>query len=345
MTKRLAAALGAFVLLVSGSAFATTLTPEQRMRANGDFSGKKAGKAAMDLSGLACMPSATGTLRCLVINDEGSFAQFAQIAENRITPGATAPILGDKASDTTLGTPPRNICRSPGAFAELDGEAVTYAGGAFYIAGSHGCSRRKGEFRLSAFHLARLKVDEAGAPSGQVELTYRLSDMLRQAGEAAPFFGKALSDENGLNLEGVAVTGTTLWAGLRAPSISDRAFLVGAPIEALFAPGQAPAVATPNVVPIAAGRNRGIRDLAALPDGRLLALVGPAQEQPLPYALLLVDPARPGDTRALGDLPVRSGHKAEAVTILGQRAGGLDVIVGYDGGKNGAFERYHIPLP
>ena len=46
----------------------------------------------------------------------------------------------------------------------------------------------------------------------------------------------------------------------------------------------------------------------------------------------------------LGDLPVRSGLKAEAVTILGQRDGGLDVLIGYDGAKNGAFERYRIPL-
>ncbi|WP_332684085.1 DUF3616 domain-containing protein [Bosea sp. (in: a-proteobacteria)] len=346
MIAKLAAALGVFVLLAAGSAAAAPpLKPEQRLRADGDFSGKKPGKTAVDLSGLACMPAATGTLRCLVINDEGSFAQFARIAENRVTPGASVPLLGDKASDTTLGAPPRRLCKAQGAFAELDGEAVTYAGGAFYIAGSHGCSRHKGEFRLSAFHLARLRVDEAGAPSGQVELTYRLSDMLRQAGDAAPFFGKGLIDQNGLNLEGVAVTGPTLWAGLRAPSLAGRAFLVGAPVEALFAPGNSPATVAPTVIAFEAGRDRGIRDLAALPDGRLLALLGPALDQPLPYSLLLVDPARPGDARTLGDLPVRSGQKAEAVTILGQRAGGLDILIGYDGARNGAFERYRIPLP
>lgn len=344
MTSRSFALILAAGIGFASIALAATLEPAERIRSSGDFSSKKSGKAAVDLSGLACMPSQTGTLRCLVINDEGSFAQFAQIAENRITPGATVPIIGDKASDATVGTPPRDLCKQIGQFAELDGEAVTYGGGAFYIAGSHGCSRKKGEFRLSAFHLARLKVDETGAQSGKVELSYRLSDMLRQAGEAAPFFGKALSEENGQNIEGIAVSGGTLWAGLRAPSLAGRAFLVGAPIDALFAPGKDPATVAPKVIAINAGRDRGIRDLATLPDGRLLALVGPTLEQPLPYALMLVDTDNPSAATTLGDLPVRSGLKAEAVTILGQRDGGLDVLVGYDGAKNGAFERYRIPL-
>ncbi|MEN5082728.1 DUF3616 domain-containing protein [Bosea sp. TWI1241] len=345
MSPRLIALLLASVLPALPAA-AETLTPYQRLRADGDFSGSKAGgKPAVDLSGLACMPAATGTLRCLVINDEGSFAQFASIAENRVKPGATVPLIGDEASDATLGTPPRDLCRAPGPFAEFDGEAVTYAEGAFYIAGSHGCSRRKGEFRLSAFHLARLKVDEAGAPSGKVELTYRLSDVLRRADEVSGYFGKDLDGENGLNVEGVAVTGATLWAGLRAPSLTDRAYLVGAPVEALFAPGKAAATVMPTVLAIPAGKDRGVRDLAALRDGRLLALVGPSQEQAQPYALLLVDPARPTGSRLLGTLPSRPGHKAEAVTILGQRGSRLDVIVGYDGARNGGFEHYRIPLP
>ena len=171
----------AATLLGSSLTGAATLAPEQRIRATSDFSGKKPGKAATDISGLACMPLANGTQRCLLINDEGAFAQFAQIAENRITPGATLPIIGLAPSSETLGSPPAAICKAVGAFAELDGEAVAYADGAFYVAGSHGCSRKKGEFRLSAFHLARIKVDASGSPSGQVELTYRLSDMLRQA--------------------------------------------------------------------------------------------------------------------------------------------------------------------
>ena len=344
MRYRLLATLIATSLLGASFAEATTLAPEQRFRTLGDFSAKKAGKPARDVSGLACMPAANGTQRCLLINDEGSFAQFARIAENRITPDATLAVIGSEASSDTLGQAPQGICKMPGRFAELDGEAVAYADSAFYVSGSHGCSRKKGEFRLSAFHLARIKVDAEGTATGKVELTYRLSDMLRAAGPAAPFFGRGLMDDNGLNIEGIAVIGDTLWAGLRAPSLGNRGFLVGASLKALFAPGHAPATEAPRVFELPAGNNRGIRDLAPLPDGRLLALLGPSQEQALPYSLMLIDPARPDAATTLGDLPGRGGDKAESLTVLAQDPKGLAVLVGYDGPKNGHFESYRLPL-
>lgn len=168
--------------------------------------------------------------------------------------------------------------------------------------------------------------------------------MLRSAGQAAPFFGRGLMDDNGLNIEGIAVIGDTLWAGLRAPSLGNRGFLVGASLKALFAPGQAPATEAPRVFELPAGSNRGIRDLAPLPDGRLLALLGPAQEQALPYSLMLIDPAKPDAAMTFGDLPGRGGDKAESLTVLAQDAKGLAVLIGYDGPKNGHFESYRLPL-
>ncbi|CAM5764219.1 DUF3616 domain-containing protein [Bosea minatitlanensis] len=345
MRYRLFATLIATSLLGPSLTQAATLAPEQRFRTTGDFTGKKPGRAAYDVSGLACMPVANGARRCLLINDESAFAQFAEIAENRITPGAAVPLIGKEASPSVLGTAPRDICKTAGRFAELDGEAVAYADGAFYVAGSHGCSRRRGEFRLSAFHLARIRVDAAGAPAGQAELTYRLSDMLRRAGEAGAFFGRSLLDDNGLNVEGIAAIGDTLWVGLRAPSLGGRAFLVGASLRELFAPGHAPATAAPRVIALPAGPDRGIRDLAPLPGDRLLALIGPAQEQPLPYSLLLVDLARPDAAADLGELPGRRHAKAESLTVLAQQDGALDVLVGYDGPRNGHFESYRLQLP
>ena len=345
MRSLLIPALLVAAVLGPSHAPAATLAPEQRFRTLGDFSARKPGKAAQDVSGLACMPVANGAQRCLLINDEGAFAQFASIAENRITPGSTLPIIGTQAAPDTLGQPPQGICRTAGRFAELDGEAVAYADGAFYVAGSHGCSRNKGEFRLSAFHLARIRVDADGAPTGHVELSYRLSDMLRRAGEAGAFFGKSLADDNGLNVEGIAVIGDTLWAGLRAPSLGNRSFLVGASLATLFAPGHAAATEAPKVIALPAGRDRGIRDLAPLPGGRLVALLGPAQDQSLPYSLMLVDTARPEAAAPLGDLPARGGGKAESLTVLGEGRGALTVLIGYDGRKNGHFESYRLPFP
>lgn len=336
----------ALALLAAGpvSARAEPLTPLRRLATPDDFDGKKPGRAARDVSGLACMPVPNGQRRCLLINDESAFAQFATLAEGGLLPGARVDLVGDAASPQTLGTAPTGLCDKPGRFAELDGEAVAYAAGAFYVAGSHGCSRRKGEFRLSAFLLARLTVDANGMPSASPQLSYRLSDMLRRAGEAAPFFGRRLGDQNGLNIEGLAVTGGMLWAGLRAPSVNGRAYLVGAPVEELFSAGHAPATTAPRVLPIPAGDQRGIRDLAALADGRLLALVGPAQEQDVPFGLLLIDPARPEAALPLGELPARKNAKAESLTILEQAGDQLSLLIGYDGPRNGAFEIYKMTL-
>lgn len=337
-------ALIAAAWLAASPALSETLVPLGRLTADGDFAGK-AGETARDVSGLACMPNQGGARRCLLIDDEGGFAQFAQIAGNRITPGAPLPILGEAAAMETLGSPPAPTCARQGAFAELDGEAVAYADRAFYVAGSHGCSRKKGEFRLSAFHLARIRVDAAGAPSGGVELTYRLSDILRQAADVAPYFGRSPMQENGLNIEGIAVVGDTLWAGLRAPSLNGRAFIVGASLAAVFAPGHERATTAPVLLRVPVGGERGIRDLAALADGRLLALVGPAQEQDLPYELLLLDPARPEAATSLGTLRDLRDGKAEALTVLAEMPGQIEILIGYDGRKNGHFERYRLRTP
>ena len=101
----------------------------------------------------------------------------------------------------------------------------------------------------------------------------------------------------------------------------------------------------PELIALPAGRDRGIRDLAPLPDGRLLALLGPAQEQSRPHSLMLVDTARPAAAAFLGELPARGEGKAESLTVLAQDRGGFTALIGYDGRKNGHFESYRLPLP
>jgi len=86
-------------------------------------------------------------------------------------------------------------------------------------------------------------------------------------------FGRDL-EPNGLNLEGLAVVGGVLYAGLRAPSLDGSAYIVSTDVEPLFTPGTP---LEPRVIPLALGRDTGIRDLAPLPDGRILVLAGPAR--------------------------------------------------------------------
>src|SRR4051794_36251117 len=243
----------------------------------GELAGGRPGEEARDISGVACLPSAgSAPKRCLVVNDENRTAQFVTLDAGTVVPGEEVTLIGTEPSETTLGRAPTfETCpKNEVEFSDLDGEGVAYAAPYFYVVGSHGCSR-KGAFRLSSFILARFRVDADGAPVGPdgealpagvqppIETTYRLSDLFRSAPALRPFFGKGLDERsNGLNLEGIAVIGDRLFAGLRAPSVSGKAFLVEASVADLFAPGRDPAQAAPVVIPLALGEASGIRDLA-----------------------------------------------------------------------------------
>lgn len=331
----------ALSLLAANIARAEPLKPERRIEATSDFAGKKS-KAAKDISGIACRPPAGGEYRCLLVNDESKAAQFATLTQTTIKPERSLPLIGDSAP-AARGRQPAIGCPQPGGFGELDGEGVAYAGRHFYVVASHGCSRHSGEYRPSSFLLARIPIESGQA--GTVELSWRVADLLGAAGEVAPYLGKPLdAGPNGLNIEGLAVVGDRLWLGLRAPALDGRAFLVGADVAELFRPGSEPATAKPQLLAFSAGAQRGVRDLAPLADGRLLALVGPAQEQDVPYAILLLDPAAPAAVRVLGELRSRKNAKAEALTVLAEERDELRVLVGYDGVKNGEFEEYRLKL-
>jgi hypothetical protein len=310
----------------------------------------KDGKAARDLSGIACAPG-QGIRHCLVIDDEGDGAQRATLDGTSFVAGDPVPLVGESDRDVTFGARPEVDCpNGDGEFGELDGEAVAFAAPYYYVVGSHGCSRKKGEFRASSFILARLS-DE---PQGRVETTFRLTDVLRHASTVSAYFGKDLVDDNGLNIEGLAVRGDQLIIGLRGPSIDGKAYLVRTDIGPLFAEGHGPGVPSSTTIPIAVPEGTGIRDLTTLPDGRLLLLLGPAQDQGLPYSLARIElPSNPDldvpiKVETLAELPEIADDdtigKAEAVVVLNETAVELEVLVLFDGLKNGAPRKFHIPL-
>lgn len=319
----------------------------------GDLKGKK-GAAAEDVSGIACLPAAADKRHCLIVNDEGRTAQFLTIEHQTIVPGPTVDLIGREPDPATFGSLRDNLrcpAQDEAEFKEFDGEGVAYAAPYFYVVGSHGCGRRKDRLRTSSLILARIRVDRAGDPAAMgkggppVETSYRLGDALAAAETVRPYFLKSLMKGNGLNVEGVAVVGDRLYAGLRAPAIDGTAFLVEASAAALFAPGHAPYRGTARTVPVSLGAASGIRDLAALADGRLLLLTGPAQEQPgVAYRLFLYDPAKGGAPQALGALAALEGAdsdgKAEAVTVLGRDR----VLVLFDSLRNGGPRSYRVPV-
>jgi hypothetical protein len=318
------------------------------------------GTHSTDLSGIACVPLNHGEYRCLAIDDESKFAQLAKIENGAIEAKAKIRLIKKEDDPEPLGEKPSVACpNGEGDFAEFDGEGVAYAPPYFYVVGSHGCSRRSGKFRLSSFILARIRVDDSGRPVDArgnvidkddmekvvVETTYRVSDLLRRADTVREYFGKSLNaDKNGLNIEGIAVEGDRLFLGLRAP-VDGMAYIVEGSVSALFASGHKPLPPGPIPVPIPVplGNKVGIRDLALLPDNRLLILAGAAYQPDIPYSIFLLDLTEKAPNELVPrqqDQPAR----AEGMTVLSATPQEIRVLLLFDGALDGTPQELRIPL-
>jgi hypothetical protein len=267
------------------------------------------------------------------------------------------PLVGVKPSKDTVGHPPVEVGCSGGVgkFKDIDGEAVAYSSPSFYVVGSHGCSRYSNKFHSSAFILARIpeamvvKAVSNPAPDidvSSVQTTYRLSEVLAAAPQIRPYFTRDLVSANGLNVEGLVVSGGKLFAGLRAPTLDAKAFIVVVDVDKLFDPSAPISEGDVRVISVPLGPGRGIRDLAWLKDDRLLVLSGPAQDAQLPFEIYVLNVLN-GVTSLLGTLSALADApqvKAEAITVLSQDQNVVDVLVMFDGFQNGGPREYRLSL-
>jgi hypothetical protein len=324
-------------------------------------------KKPRGISGMACLGNqGDATRECFVINDEERFGEVAILTKEGLA--ATGKLVtfvakGDKGEDV-VGVEPHPGCGDVGKFGELDGEGVAIAGDFAYVASSHSCSGG-GKFKPSSFLLTRFKLNSPtsflGNSPPSVERSWRLADALLASDKVHDDFG--LPKGKGTNIEGIAVIGDRLYAGLRTPVHADTAFIVSAPIKHLFAPGAKPL--DPNVPPnekvktkeVKLGAGAGIRDLAALKSGKLLILSGPTEVQDsVPYRLWLLDkPESDGNPdTALHPLvtvttpqkgPGNEIAKAETVAVIDEDSKKLKVLVLYDNINEGAPMQHEITLP
>jgi hypothetical protein len=340
-TLQVAGALALMAFLTGDQALAETSTiPLKRIEVRGDFEGKD-GKTAKDISGISCLAANQGKRTCLLIDDENRDAQFATLEDEDavLKVGNTMELIGKDPNPDTRGKPPKATCKEDDGFKDLDGEGVAYVDSHFYVVGSHGCSRKNDYFRLSSFILAQSDSDPD--PNSKAVTTYRVSEVL-QAKEVKSYFVKDLETENGLNIEGIAAISETLWFGLRAPVIDGKAYLLSASIADLFHPGHDLVDMKVGVFDVGLG-GRGIRDMAPLPDGRLLILAGPAQEQDTSYKLFAFDSTK--GAKEVGTLESVEDGKAEGVTVLDVTGQNVTFLIVFDGLKNGAPHRGEATLP
>jgi Protein of unknown function (DUF3616) len=348
-------AVAAFYGTVSSTCFAsdsTVLSPTRIYQVTTPFTDDEGG-VATNISGLACIPTDAAPSTCLVIDDEGRFAQIAIIGNGQVAAGAKLALIGSKPSRDTVGQPPAETGCSDGQrkFRDLDGEAVAYATPFFYVVGSHGCSRHSNKFRSSAFILVRIPERQVANavrtsdPSG-VETSYRLSEVLAAVPLIRSYFTRDLMNANGLNVEGLAVVGGKLFAGLRAPILDGKAFIVAINADRLFDERAVINRHDVQVISVPLGAGRGIRDLARLNDGQLLILSGPAQDATVPFEIHVLDVMAQTTTLlgTLSELPDTAGAKAEAISILSQHGRIIDILVMFDGLPSGGPREYTVMM-
>lgn len=280
-------------------------------------------KSRKDISGAVCPTN--DTRWCYAVNDEKKYLQMFQI-EGMVLTGGMRIRLSEK-SEFRDGD-------------ELDTEAITYADGFVYVAGSHSVKRKTGEVQRSRNLLFRFPVNlETGQPLfvptndtvvPQIERSVRLSALLSQHGILAPFVGKS-PRENGLNIEGMAVWGDTAVFGFRQPSLWKGVGVLSVDLACLFNDGSCRSVFID--LPVGAA-NLGIRDIA-LHEGRFILLVGTAVGGENAVGQLfswdggLIAPTK------LTQFDLKPGEKPEGLLIIPGAAGGTRTIVFFDGIKNG----------
>jgi hypothetical protein len=225
---------------------------------------------------------------------------------------------------------------------ETDIEAITYADGFLYVAGSHSARRRLVRDDLSARRnrdrLLDVRQDESrnriyrvpfDSQSGKLgrATSIDLSKRLRKDPLLHLFYGVP-SKENGIDIEGLAYRDGRLAVGFRGPVLRDNF------VPVMYLDFDRPKKYRLNFVRLA---GQGIRDLVAVSNGYLV-LSGPVNDAPGPYRLWWWDGKDqvPGKDRevvdavVLGDVSTAGGAKAEGLALVDEGDGLADVIVIYE---------------
>lgn len=289
-----------------------------------------------DLSGIA---SLDGT-HCLVGSDELIAAQVGTIDRKAmtLTAGALVPLMENPS----------------GKKMEIDIEAVAASSrdNCYFVSGSHGTGKKKGEFDPTRSSVFRISCDPAtGDPKTDGIQRASLLPWLEKSAEFKNFVRQPLQ-LNGFNIEGLTFSDGKLWFGVRGPNVLGNTYVIETTPESLFGGGMPECKA--HALPV--GQARGIRELAAIRDGFII-LTGnasaeaskkfPTSQARLPdksFDLFLWRPGQTPETQSIGTLPLPSA-KAEAILVLEDTEKYVDILVLFDGAKEGGPRSYRLTRP
>ncbi len=282
-------------------------------------------RADINLSGIACMSDKN----CLVGDDEGRSAHFAELSRSAKTLKVTKTIPLLQSGK------------------EIDIEAIAAEGDSYYIVGSHGVSKKKAEQQENRFKIFRLKMNRATGTAAGVEVS-SLSGILRADAVLGGHFQRPLQ-QNGVNIEGLAVRNGRLFVGLRNPSLGGYAFVIEVAADDVFRNRPKPQY---TLHKLQLGEGLGIREIVAAKSGFLI-IAGNAGSEPSKkftesenyekgreYSLVFWD-GNGSDVHRIGPIPDSPG-KAEAMTILDESASEVTALILFDGPKGGQPSVYRI---
>lgn len=247
---------------------------------------------------------------------------------------------------------PKEVSLFKGGKKELDLEDVTTDPDrhCYYACGSCSVSRKTGEAAPNRQWLFRIGTDPSNGTIVPDQVT-KVS--LSKAMASDPFLAKHLgksSDQQGIDVEGIAFRDGRLWFGLRSPNVDGRAIVVAASADDLMA--ERPVAFERFELPV--GVDRGIRSIVRVQEGFLL-LCGPTGAEgtsKLSFAIWFWTgtagaPVKVGE---LDQLPAASGDKGdrakpEGLFVLSENREQIQVLVASDDAENGAPVRFVLGKP
>ncbi len=293
-------------------------------------------KEAENISGAACAFISEKGTSCLLIGDEKKYARFFTLKGDTLVPGKQLFLL---PKEYTEGQEAKE-------FDETDGEGIAFLNGAYFLTGSHGLNK-SGDLQPSRYFIYRVSVDadtglagDLGSkekPSAQVERSANLKAIIHSDPELSKHEGD-IPDKDGINIEGLAVSGDTLFLGFRGPLLHGEALIASLSVSDAFDNPEAKL----KTYSVDLGKGQGVRDIAAAGEGFLI-LWGPEKDMSGPAGICFWKPG--GDAKLCREIKKAgpADSKPEALTVLETTSDHYKVLIMSDGANNGAPAVYEVP--